>query len=90
MEIVPRSFHLSYLLHRAAGQIPGGDLIARGAQVVDPKVPVGWIGDVTLVIGASVRVNSMTWSRPPARGPDATSRRTASRPSSQLAYGTST
>ena len=46
---MPRSFHLSYLLHRAAGRSPGADL-ARGTDVVDPKIPVGWMGDVTLVI----------------------------------------
>ena len=48
--IVPRAFHVSYLLHRASGQVPGADLLARGTELVDPKVPVGWMGDVTLVI----------------------------------------
>jgi len=49
-KVVPRSFHLSYLLHRAAGTFPGSDLVQRAAKVADPKIPVGWIGDVTLVV----------------------------------------
>lgn len=48
--VVPRSFHLSYLLHRAADTIPGSELLTRVTDVADPKIPVGWIGDVTLVI----------------------------------------
>lgn len=48
--VVPRSFHLSYLLHRAAGTIPGSELLTRITGLADPRIPVGWIGDVTLVI----------------------------------------
>jgi 2-polyprenyl-3-methyl-5-hydroxy-6-metoxy-1,4-benzoquinol methylase len=48
--VVPRSFHVSYLLHRAAGVLPGSMLGEVAARLGDPKIPVGWIGDVTLTI----------------------------------------
>ena len=48
--VVPRSFHLSYLLHRAAGVLPGSGVAEAAARLGDPKIPVGWIGDVTLTI----------------------------------------
>jgi 2-polyprenyl-3-methyl-5-hydroxy-6-metoxy-1,4-benzoquinol methylase len=48
--VVPRSFHMSYLLHRAGGVLPGSWLAEAAVQLGDPKVPVGWIGDVTLTI----------------------------------------
>jgi hypothetical protein len=49
-KVVPRSFHLSYLLHRAAGTFPGSTAFQQLALVADPKIPVGWIGDVTMVV----------------------------------------
>ncbi|MEX0983742.1 MAG: bifunctional glycosyltransferase/class I SAM-dependent methyltransferase [Actinomycetota bacterium] len=49
-KIVPRSFHVSYVLHRAGASFPGGRLLTSAARVADPKIPVGWLGDVTLVI----------------------------------------
>jgi 2-polyprenyl-3-methyl-5-hydroxy-6-metoxy-1,4-benzoquinol methylase len=48
--VVPRSFHVSYVLNRAAGVLPGSGLAEAVARFGDPKVPVGWIGDVTLTI----------------------------------------
>jgi glycosyltransferase involved in cell wall biosynthesis/2-polyprenyl-3-methyl-5-hydroxy-6-metoxy-1,4-benzoquinol methylase len=48
--VVPRSFHMSYLLHRAAGVLPGSKLAETVVRLGDPKIPVGWIGDVTLTI----------------------------------------
>jgi 2-polyprenyl-3-methyl-5-hydroxy-6-metoxy-1,4-benzoquinol methylase len=48
--VVPRSFHVSYLLHRAAGIAPGSGVARAAARLGDPKIPVGWIGDVTLVL----------------------------------------
>ncbi|MEP6476076.1 MAG: bifunctional glycosyltransferase/class I SAM-dependent methyltransferase [Actinomycetota bacterium] len=48
--VVPRSFHVSYLLHRAAGVLPGSKLAQAAVRLGDPKIPVGWIGDVTLTI----------------------------------------
>lgn len=52
---VPRSFHLSYLMHRAAGSVPGADILARVTGVTDPRIPLGWMGDVTLVIARARR-----------------------------------
>ena len=48
--VVPRSFHVSYLLHRAGGVLPGSKLAEAAVRLGDPKIPVGWIGDVTLTI----------------------------------------
>ncbi len=48
--VVPRSFHVSYLLERAAGVLPGSGLAKTAVHLGDPKIPVGWIGDVTLTI----------------------------------------
>lgn len=48
--VVPRSFHMSYLLHRAGGIVPGSRLAEAAVRLGDPKIPVGWIGDVTLTI----------------------------------------
>ena len=48
--VVPRSFHVSYLLNRAAGVLPGSRLAEAAVRFGDPKIPVGWIGDVTLTI----------------------------------------
>ena len=52
--VVPRSFHLSYLLHRAAGTFPGSTAIEALAEQVDPTLPVGWMGDVTLVLARPI------------------------------------
>jgi 2-polyprenyl-3-methyl-5-hydroxy-6-metoxy-1,4-benzoquinol methylase len=48
--VVPRSFHVSYLLHRANGVLPAARLAEAVVRMGDPKIPVGWIGDVTLTI----------------------------------------
>jgi len=53
--VVPRSFHLSYLLHRAGGTFPGSGLAQAASRHIDPKVPVGWLGDVTLVLARPIR-----------------------------------
>jgi glycosyltransferase involved in cell wall biosynthesis/2-polyprenyl-3-methyl-5-hydroxy-6-metoxy-1,4-benzoquinol methylase len=48
--IVPRSFHLSYIAHRAgSSQGALGRVIERVSNLVDPKIPVGWLGDITFV-----------------------------------------
>jgi 2-polyprenyl-3-methyl-5-hydroxy-6-metoxy-1,4-benzoquinol methylase len=48
--VVPRSFHLSYIAHRAG---PSHGALARAAaaaaKVVDPKLPMGWLGDIVLL-----------------------------------------
>jgi 2-polyprenyl-3-methyl-5-hydroxy-6-metoxy-1,4-benzoquinol methylase len=53
-DVVPRSFHLSYLLHRAAGTFPGSGVMEAVATKVDPSLPVGWTGDVTLVVARPI------------------------------------
>jgi 2-polyprenyl-3-methyl-5-hydroxy-6-metoxy-1,4-benzoquinol methylase len=49
--VVPRWFHLSYVAGRA-GSSHGALSRAAGkvAGVVDPKIPVGWLGDVIFVV----------------------------------------
>jgi len=47
---VPRSFHLSYILHRAGDSHGALGTAARLiTQVADPKLPVGWLGDIAFV-----------------------------------------
>ena len=49
-KIAPRSFHLSYIAHRAGASHPRAGAVASAvARVVDPKIPVGWLGDITFV-----------------------------------------
>jgi hypothetical protein len=49
-EIVPRSFHLSYIVHRAAGSHGTlGKIAEKITRVADPKLPVGWLGDISFV-----------------------------------------
>jgi 2-polyprenyl-3-methyl-5-hydroxy-6-metoxy-1,4-benzoquinol methylase len=46
---VPKSMHLSYIGKRAAGQEPYGS-VGILARYVDPRVPVGWLGDSFLFV----------------------------------------
>ena len=49
--LVPRSFHLSYLAGRMKSSLGrAGRVSTRLADLVDVKVPVGWLGDVVLVV----------------------------------------
>jgi len=49
-EIVPRSFHLSYIVHRAAGSHGTlGKIAEKITRFADPKLPVGWLGDISFV-----------------------------------------
>jgi 2-polyprenyl-3-methyl-5-hydroxy-6-metoxy-1,4-benzoquinol methylase len=49
--LVPRSFHLSYVADRMRSSLGrAGGASARLARLVDVRVPVGWLGDVVLVI----------------------------------------
>jgi hypothetical protein len=49
-QIAPRSFHLSYIARRAAASQPrAGAAVSRVAQMFDPEIPVGWLGDITFV-----------------------------------------
>lgn len=54
-ETVPRSFHLSYIAERSAPQLGKlADGFRRVGEVFDPKLPVGWLGDVVLAVGRPV------------------------------------
>jgi 2-polyprenyl-3-methyl-5-hydroxy-6-metoxy-1,4-benzoquinol methylase len=49
--VVPRWFHLSYVAERARrshGSVV--EAVTRASQIADPRVPVGWLGDVVLAI----------------------------------------
>jgi 2-polyprenyl-3-methyl-5-hydroxy-6-metoxy-1,4-benzoquinol methylase len=49
--LVPRSFHLSYVANRMKSSLGSvGQASARLTDLVDFKVPVGWLGDVVLVV----------------------------------------
>jgi hypothetical protein len=49
-DIVPRSFHLSYITYRAGSSHSLlGNLAQKMTEVADPKIPVGWLGDITFV-----------------------------------------
>jgi 2-polyprenyl-3-methyl-5-hydroxy-6-metoxy-1,4-benzoquinol methylase len=49
--LVPRSFHLSYVANRARSNLGVlGEASARLSNLVDVKLPVGWLGDVVLVV----------------------------------------
>jgi SAM-dependent methyltransferase len=49
-KIAPRSFHLSYIAQRAESSHGGaGRAASTITKVVDPKIPVGWLGDVTFI-----------------------------------------
>ena len=49
-KIAPRSFHLSYIAQRAGSSHEGaGAAASMITKVVDPKLPVGWLGDITFV-----------------------------------------
>jgi 2-polyprenyl-3-methyl-5-hydroxy-6-metoxy-1,4-benzoquinol methylase len=49
--VVPRSFHLSYVANRARSSLGVlGEASLRVSRLVDVKVPVGWLGDVVLVV----------------------------------------
>jgi 2-polyprenyl-3-methyl-5-hydroxy-6-metoxy-1,4-benzoquinol methylase len=49
-QIAPRSFHLSYIARRAEASHPrAGAAVSTVAGLFDPKLPAGWLGDVTFV-----------------------------------------
>ncbi|MGZ4204151.1 MAG: bifunctional glycosyltransferase/class I SAM-dependent methyltransferase [Actinomycetota bacterium] len=48
--IVPRSFHLSYITYRAGSSHSAlGRVAQKVTEIADPKLPVGWLGDITFV-----------------------------------------
>jgi 2-polyprenyl-3-methyl-5-hydroxy-6-metoxy-1,4-benzoquinol methylase len=49
--VVPRTFHVSYIAGRlASSHGAAGRAAQRATHVVDPRVPVGWLGDVVFVL----------------------------------------
>jgi 2-polyprenyl-3-methyl-5-hydroxy-6-metoxy-1,4-benzoquinol methylase len=68
--LVPRSFHLSYIANRARSNL--GPLAAAStalSKLVDLRVPVGWLGDVVLVVARPASVPAEARApepRPPA------------------------
>jgi 2-polyprenyl-3-methyl-5-hydroxy-6-metoxy-1,4-benzoquinol methylase len=48
--VVPRAFHASYLLQRSSRSAAGAKLAEFARRLGDPKVPAGWMGDVTLIL----------------------------------------
>jgi 2-polyprenyl-3-methyl-5-hydroxy-6-metoxy-1,4-benzoquinol methylase len=69
-KIAPRSFHLSYVAGRATAAYPRlGAAILRLADLFDPQIPVGWLGDITFVAARpSVDSAGELTSPDPARG----------------------
>ena len=48
--VVPRTFHLSYIAGRLATSSPAlARATRRAAEVLDVRLPVGWLGDIVLV-----------------------------------------
>jgi len=53
---VPRAFHLSYLAARGGEHLGVlGKAMESTSKIVDPKVPVGWLGDIALVVARGAR-----------------------------------
>jgi 2-polyprenyl-3-methyl-5-hydroxy-6-metoxy-1,4-benzoquinol methylase len=62
--LVPRSFHLSYVANRMKSSLgPVGQASTRLTDLVDLKVPVGWLGDVVLVVARPAGVPAQTTAR---------------------------
>jgi 2-polyprenyl-3-methyl-5-hydroxy-6-metoxy-1,4-benzoquinol methylase len=47
---VPRRFHGSYVARRMEGWWPAAGVLEKATRFADPRLPVGWTGDVALVI----------------------------------------
>jgi hypothetical protein len=53
--VVPRWFHLSYLAERSGRSMGALGKIAHGvSHVVNPRLPMGWLGDVVFAIGRPI------------------------------------
>jgi hypothetical protein len=49
--VVPRTFHASYIAGRVASSHGAlGRAAERLTRVADPRLPVGWLGDVVFVL----------------------------------------
>jgi 2-polyprenyl-3-methyl-5-hydroxy-6-metoxy-1,4-benzoquinol methylase len=61
--LVPRSFHLSYVANRARSSLGVlGEALVRLSSLVDVKLPVGWLGDVVLLVARPVPVGAAAGS----------------------------
>ena len=59
-EIAPRSFHVSYIAQRAGDSHPALRQLAKTLErFADPKVPVGWLGDITFVAARPQRESGL-------------------------------
>jgi 2-polyprenyl-3-methyl-5-hydroxy-6-metoxy-1,4-benzoquinol methylase len=68
--LVPRSFHLSYIANRARSNLGFvARASARISNLVDVRLPVGWLGDVVLVVARPSSVHPD--AHPPAKRPGA-------------------
>jgi 2-polyprenyl-3-methyl-5-hydroxy-6-metoxy-1,4-benzoquinol methylase len=57
--LVPRSFHLSYVANRARSSLGVlGEALVRLSSLVDVKLPVGWLGDVVLLVARPIPVGA--------------------------------
>lgn len=57
--LVPRSFRLSYVANRMRSSLgTAGEASARLTNLVDFRVPVGWLGDVVLVVARPLPVSA--------------------------------
>jgi 2-polyprenyl-3-methyl-5-hydroxy-6-metoxy-1,4-benzoquinol methylase len=57
--LVPRSFHLSYVANRARSSLGVlGEALVRLSSLVDMKLPVGWLGDVVLLVARPIPVGA--------------------------------
>ena len=55
---VPRSFRLSYIVHKGGWEATRfGRLAARASRFVDPRIPAGWLGDIKLVVARPTAVD---------------------------------
>lgn len=60
-QVVPRSFKLSYIAQRGGENLGAlGKAIAAASKVADPQVPVGWLGDIVLVVAQPRRDTAST------------------------------
>lgn len=63
--LVPRSFHLSYVANRARSSLGLlGEASAQLSKLVDVRVPVGWLGDVVLVVARPIPAPARVGTRP--------------------------
>ena len=48
---MPRSFHLSYVADRGGSNLKAlGTIMAGVSRIVDPRLPVGWLGDIIFLV----------------------------------------